>query len=216
MSFDTSTVEEISLSSEQEPTIATSKIRFLLPWFICILGALFYCYEYLLRVSPSVMTHQVMKTYHLEASSFGNLSAMYYYIYIPMQLFVGLLLDRYGPRRLLTMATIACAIGVYFFAATHILFLAEIGRFLMGFGSAFAFVGVLKLAIIWLPPQRFALVTGFTVMLGMIGGMLGDVFLTSLVHMEGWKLTCFLAAIFGVLLALIIFSVILAALSSPR
>ena len=179
-----------------------------LPWFIVSLGAIFYCYEYLLRVSPSVMSQQLMQTYDLNAGSFGHLSAIYYYVYIPMQLLVGLLLDRYGPRRLLTMATFSCCVGAYLFAGSNVLFVAECGRFLMGFGSAFAFVGVLKCASIWLPPTRFGLISGLALALGMLGGVLGVVFLTLLVNFLGWRATCFWAAAFGILLAFALYAVI--------
>lgn len=173
-------------------------------WFVVFLGALFYCYEYLLRVSPSVMANKLMFFYHLDGASLGNLHAYYYYIYVPMQLFVGILFDRYGPRRLLIMAVGCCAVGIYIFAASHFLILAEIGRLLMGFGSAFAFVGVLKLATIWLPPERFAFISGLAVMLGMLGGMLGDVSLTALVHSVGWMRTCDYAAVVGVILLILV------------
>ncbi len=185
-----------------------TKHSMLLPWFICSLGAVFYCYEYLLRVSPSVMSQQLMHTYNLSAASFGNLSAIYYYIYVPMQLLVGLLLDRYGPRRLLTAATFCCCVGAYLFAATEILLVAQLGRFLMGFGSAFAFVGVLKLASIWLPPHRFGLIAGIALALGMSGGVLGAVFLTTLVNFLGWRATCFWATVVGLFLAFVIYAVV--------
>lgn len=181
------------------------KQKILLGWFVCFLGALFYCYEYLLRVSPSVMSKQLMSFYHLDAARFGDLQAYYYYIYVPMQLIVGILFDRFGPRRLLSLAVLACGAGIYIFAHTHVFYMAAFGRLLMGFGSAFAFVGVLKLATIWLPPERFAFVSGIAVALGMVGGILGDVALTSLVTVFGWKLTCVLAALFGLLLALLMF-----------
>ena len=58
-------------------------------WFVCALGAVFYFYEYLLRVSPSVMTHHLMHSYNISASGLGHLSACYYYVYAPMQLPVG-------------------------------------------------------------------------------------------------------------------------------
>src|ERR1700722_8240175 len=158
-----------------------------LPWLVCGLGALFYCYEYLLRIAPSVMTADLMQAYHINATALGNLVAFYYYAYTPMQLPVGVLMDRYGPRRLLTFACLACALGSYLFAhAFHIEF-AQFGRFMVGFGSAFAFVGVLKLATIWLPPRRFAMVSGLTTSLGMIGGMVGDIYLTSLVNQVEWR-----------------------------
>ena len=181
------------------------KTRSLLPWLMCGLAALFYCYEYLLRVAPSVMTSDLMLTYHIDAAALGNLIAFYYYIYTPMQLPVGLLMDAYGPRRLLTIAGLSCAVGAYLFASTDIFFIAAFGRFLVGFGSAFAFVGVLKLATLWLPPERFALISGLTTALGMIGGMLGDIILTVLINKNGWRLSSYWAACFGIILTLCMF-----------
>lgn len=174
-------------------------------WLMCALGALFYCYESLLRVSPSVMSVDLMLNYHINAAQLGNLIAFYYYIYAPMQLFVGMFMDRFGPRRLLTMAALSCAVGTYFFVATDHLVLAELGRFMVGFGSAFAFVGVLKLATIWLPPERFAVVSGSMMAIGMVGGMLGDVMLTALVNAEGWQHASHQAAVLGGIIVLLLF-----------
>lgn len=179
-----------------------------LPWVMCGLAAVFYCYEYLLRVAPSVMTSDLMLTYHINAAALGNLIAFYYYIYTPMQLPVGMLMDVYGPRRLLTLAGLCCAVGTYLFACTDVFAVAAFGRFLVGFGSAFAFVGVLKLATLWLPPERFAMISGITTTLGMIGGMLGDIILTILIDKQGWRLSCYWAACFGMVLTLVMFLVL--------
>lgn len=189
----------INTTYSAEQTEARININWL-GWFICGIGAMFYFYEYLLRVSPSVMTKDLMFTYHINATGLGNLSACYYYIYAPLQLPVGVLMDRYGPRLLLTGACLMCAFGTYLFASTHFLGVAELGRFLVGFGSAFAFVGVLKLATIWLPPKRFAIVSGLTMALGMIGGLTGENLLTSLVAKVGWRYASFYSAAFGVAL----------------
>jgi MFS family permease len=177
----------------------------MVPWLICGLAALFYSYEYLLRVMPSVMEPELRTTYQLDASGFGALAAIYYIAYTPMQLFVGILMDRFGPRRLLAVSCLFCAIGTYLFAATEILSIAQTGRFLIGFGSAFAFVGVLKLASIWLPANRFALISGLTTTLGMAGAMFGDIVLTGIVHQIGWQELSVIAALVGVILAAVIF-----------
>ncbi|MHB1949498.1 MAG: MFS transporter [Gammaproteobacteria bacterium] len=190
-------------------TLEKSKSQnFLWPWVICALGATYYCYEYFLRISPSVMTPELMRTYDLTGAQVGNLSAFYYLAYTPMQLIVGLLMDRYGPRRLLTFACLLCAFGSYLFASGHGLLIAQIGRFLVGFGSAFAFVGALKLATIWLPPNRFALISGIITTLGVAGAMVGDILLRALVDGIGWQTTTFISAVSGLILAAILWTII--------
>lgn len=177
----------------------------IVPWLMCGLGATFYIYEYLLRVAPSVMTNELMLSFHIGAAALGSMVAFYYYIYTPMQLIVGLLMDRYGPRRLFTIAGLACGLGTYLFASTTNIFVAEMGRFMVGFGSAFGFVGVLKLATIWLPPDRFAMVAGLTSALGTMGGILGNLVLTTLVSHQGWRLSSYSAAVFGLALTIVMF-----------
>ncbi len=193
---------------QQNSTRSHSRVFRIMPWVICGLGAIFYTYEYFLRISPSVMSSDLMHTYNLSAEAFGNLAAFYYYSYTPMQLPVGLLMDRYGPRRLLAIACLLCAIGSYLFAGSGYLAVAGFGRFLVGFGSAFAFVGVLKLATIWLPANRFALVSGLTAALGTLGAMFGDIALSSMVTRIGWRTTVLITAVAGIIIALAILLIV--------
>lgn len=181
----------------------------LVPWFVCALGALFYSYEYLLRMSPSVMAENLMRFYHLTGAEFGYLSGSYYYYsYVAMQVLVGVMMDRYGPRRLLSFACMLCAIGAYLFACSDHIAIAMIGRFLIGLGSAFAFVGAAKLATIWLQPRYFALISGIIFCLGMIGAAFGDIVLRIIVDAQGWQTAMIYAAIAGVILTLIIWTVV--------
>jgi sugar phosphate permease len=199
----------VSSSTSQSTSSAFPiKKATLLGWTICGLGAVFYCYEYLLRMAPSVMTLELREAFQMDALAFGNLAAFYYYAYTPMQLPVGVLMDRYGPRRLLVFACLVSAVGTYLFAQPGHLFIAQIGRFLVGFGAAFAFVGVLKLASVWLPANRFAMISGLATSLGMLGAMVGDIFLVGLVKQHGWSATTVFLAIAGVILAVILFMVI--------
>lgn len=173
-------------------------------WLVCSLGALFYCYEFYLRIAPSVMKDQLEAFYHIQAGGFGHLVAYYAYAYAPMQLFVGLLMDRYGPRRLLTMACACCGLGSLLFGLGAPFAWAELGRFLIGFGSAFAFVGALKLATIWLPPRYFGFVSGGVTCLGMVGAIIGDSTLARLVSHMGWQNAMLIAGGCGLVLAVLI------------
>ncbi len=175
-----------------------------LPWFICILSAIFYCYDFLLRVAPSVMIHDLMRAYGVFAAEIGFLSAFYYYAYTPMQIPAGLILDRYRPRIVLTIAVGLCALGAFISAAIPNLYVGFIGRALMGFGSAFAFVGTLKLAAIWLPPERFGFMAGLTTGLGTLGAMIADIVLSRMVTHLGWQQALYVSGGVGVVLTLLI------------
>jgi MFS family permease len=179
----------------------------LFPWLVCGLGALFYCYEYFLRILPSVMTEDLLKMFSISGVAFGHLVAFYYYAYTPMQLPVGVMMDRFGPRKLLVFASLVCAVGTYLFAHHH-LPTAQAGRFLVGLGSAFAFVGVLKLASLWFPPSRFAFIAGMATSLGMFGAMIGDITLSKLVHVLGSSATLYWAATVGLVLTVLMWLII--------
>lgn len=185
-------------------TNKNKSIRF--GWFLFGLTALFYCYEYLLRIAPGVMSNELMQYYALNATAFGNLFAVYYYIYTPMQIPVGLMLDRFGSRFLLTLATLICAVGTFVFACSHHLWIAQLGRLMVGFGSAFAFVGVLKVASVWLPPTRFGMIAGLTTSLGMAGAVFGDNVIAILLQTIGWQATMYGSAVFGLLLTAVIWA----------
>ena len=170
-------------------------------WFVCCLAATFYCYEYLLRIEPSVMEIQLRQHFlSLSAGGLGLLSSMYYWAYTPMQAVVGVLTDRYGPRKTLTAAIGFCVLGTFIFADTQLIYVAAIGRFLVGCGSAFAFVGVLKLVAMWLPEKYFAVFAGLTTSLGMLGALCGDIGMTWMVHHLGWHEVLILSAFVGIAL----------------
>src|SRR3990172_4747000 len=113
-----------------------------LKWIIWSLAAVFYFYEFVLRVSPSVMVFELMKSFSITASAVGVLSAFYLYAYAPLQLPVGMLLDRFGLKKVLSIASIGCGIGALFFSIALNVSLAAFGRFLIGAGSSFAFIAM--------------------------------------------------------------------------
>ena len=182
----------------EEPPAAASGAY---PWIACGLGALFFCYGYFQRVAPSVMIAELMRDFAVNAAILGNLAALYFYAYAALQLPAGLMLDRWGPRRVLSAAIVLCGAGSLLFATAGELASAYAGRLLIGAGAGFAWVGTLKLASIWFPPRRFALVGGLSTMLGMVGAVGGQAPLAAVVQAAGWRETLVGTAVFAGLLA---------------
>lgn len=173
-------------------------------WYACSIGAVFYAYEYLIRIAPSAMELPLRNQFVLSATGFGLLSSMYYYAYVPMQVPVGMLMDRFGPKRLLTFACSVCALGCLLFATTKLFGIAIVARILMGIGSAFAYVGVLKIATIWFPEDKLAMIAGLSSALGTVGAMIGDNVMTHIILLSGWQQTTIWTAIIGAALTVII------------
>ena len=83
----------------------------------CTIGAFFYCYEFVLRIIPGALQGELSEAYgNISAATFGQIAALYYFAYSPMQVPVGMLMDRFGPRRLLTFACVCCTIGSFMFS----------------------------------------------------------------------------------------------------
>lgn len=176
---------------------------------ICAIGACFYCYEFVLRIIPGALQSELSAAFgHISASSFGEISAFYYFAYSPMQMPVGMLMDRFGPRRLLSVACLCCTIGSLLFSYNASLWLAASGRFLMGFGSSFAFVGVLSLALHWLPRRFFSLVAGLVTTLGMLGLVYGEVKITQVAATMGLSYVLSMMVVIGLILTLVIFLIV--------
>lgn len=179
-----------------------------LPWLIWSFGPALFFYAWFQRVAPSIMIDQLMRDLGMSGAALGNLSAFYFYAYAGLQLPVGLLMDRYGPRRLLTLGAAVCAGGTLVFALAEVVAVAYLGRLLVGVGAAFSFVGGLKLATTWLPARRFALASGLVMMSGMLGGMLGQAPMAAVVEQVGWRPALAASSLAGLVLAQITWIVV--------
>lgn len=155
--------------------------------FVWSFGAVFYLLGFFHRVAPAVITAELMRDFEISAVGLGNLSAFYFYSYVAMQIPTGILADRWGPRRLLTLGTLIASMGAVMFALAPGIGWAGAGRFLIGGSVAVAFVALLKLAASWFAPQRFALITGLALFFGIIGAVFAGTPLRLLVDSFGWR-----------------------------
>lgn len=170
----------------------------LIAWAI---GSVFFLYGFLLRVSPSVMVDELMREFQVSALVLGNLSAIYFYVYAIVQIPIGIMMDRIGPRLLMTIASLLCALGCVLFASAEQLWLAYLGRLFIGLGSAFSWVGVLTIIATSLPARNFAGFTGGGQLAGTSGAILGQAPLAMLIEVVGWRFSLYGLGLFGVVLA---------------
>jgi MFS family permease len=161
-----------------------------------------------MRVMPSAMAHPLMHSFHLQAQGLGILASLFYYGYTPMQIPAGLLFDRFGPRKLLALSTLLCAISGLIFGHADSVVVAGIGRFLTGFTASFAFIGALLVAARWFPPSRFAMFSGLVQLLGCLGAIIGEAPISALIGHIGWRPTAQLLAMLGIGTSVVIWLVI--------
>ena len=173
-----------------------------LPLLGWLTGALFFFYAWVLRVSPSVMVEELMRDFAVGGAAIGNLSALYFYGYAGMQIPVGLMIDRFGPRRLLTVSALVCGASCLLAAWSPTLEGVALGRFLIGASAAFSLVGAFAVAGQWFPPTQFALLGGLAMAAGMAGGVLGQAPVRLLVEANGWRPTVAMTAAGGLVIAL--------------
>lgn len=161
----------------------------LLPYMVVGLASLFYIYDYFIQVAPSVMTDQLMRDFSISASGLGVLGASFFYSYTLMQIPAGLMLDRFGARVLLTFSVFVSACGVTLFGMTNSFMIAGLSRFVIGLGSAFAFICALYLVSRWFSHKYFALIAGLIQLAGCIGSMFGEAPLALTINHYGWRHT---------------------------
>lgn len=168
---------------------------------IVSLCSAFLFYKYIVQNFPSIMPQQLMDTFHLQGLGLGVLSGVYFWTYLIIPLFVGIILDQYGTRWVTTAAILCCALGIFIFSQAQELNIAIWGRALTGIGVSFASIAYFKLAAVWFSKKYYALLTSLLVTSEMIGAICGQMPLAWLVNKVGWRTSLVEIGYLGILLA---------------
>ena len=185
------------------------------PWLIWGCAALFYMYQFAIRISPSIMADQLMCDLEIQACALGTVAAFYYHGYTAMQLPAGLILDRIGVRYPLSFAALLCVTGSILFASSDNLTIMSVGRLLMGIGSSFGFLSCVKTASVWLPPHRLGLAIGLSFMFGTAGATFGGIPIATVSEGAGWQPAMYLLGGIGVLITFLVYSFVRDRKSNP-
>lgn len=174
-------------------------------WIIWGLAATFYFSDYMARVAPGVMHRYLQTDFGINEAGFGILTASFYVPYILMQIPVGLMVDRVSIRWILTLMSLVTAMGCCVFGLADSLTTASVGRMLIGFSAAFAFISALRLATSWFPPAMLGLLAGLTQALGMLGAAAGEAPVSFLVATLGWRHSMLIIAFLFIALAALLY-----------
>jgi sugar phosphate permease len=152
----------------------------------CILAALL-SLSMFYRVSNAVIARNLVKDLGLSTETLGVLGGAFFYSFALLQLPMGILLDRIGPRTVMSLFAIIGAIGAFIFALSHSFTGALFGRVLLGVGMASMLMGSLKVFVLKFSPQQFATLSGALVSLGTLGSLLASSPLAYLTATVGWR-----------------------------
>jgi predicted MFS family arabinose efflux permease len=170
-------------------------------WAVWAIASIFYAYQYILRVMPNIMLYDIMEKFDISAAAFGQFSGVYYIGYSLMHLPLGLMLDRFGPRKVMSGCVLLTLTGLLplLFADYWVWPIA--GRFLIGAGSSAAILGVFKIVRMMFREERFARMLSLSVMIGLIGAIYGGGPVSWLREQLGFEAVVQLTAVAGVVLA---------------
>lgn len=168
---------------------------------IWMVGCVFYAYQYILRVMPNILLTDLMEHFEIGAAAFGQFSGVYYIGYSLLHLPIGILIDRYGPRKVLPVCILLTVAGLMplLFAKNWIY--PIIGRLLIGIGSSAAVLGVFKIIRMTFAKERFARMLGISVAIGLVGAIYGGGPLEYMRVLFGYQTVIQILALAGVILA---------------
>ncbi|WED44561.1 MFS transporter [Legionella cardiaca] len=177
-------------------------------WGIWIIASLFYAYQYILRVMPNIMLDNFIQQFHIDTAVFGQFSGVYYIGYSLMHLPIGIMLDRFGPKKVMTACILLTVIGLLpILFAEHWVY-PMIGRALIGMGSSAAILGTFKIIRMGFKEEYFTRMLSFSVTIGLIGAIYGGGPVSYLCATLGYKIVVEIFSLFGVLLAVLTYFIV--------
>ncbi|MDP3560395.1 MAG: MFS transporter [Legionellaceae bacterium] len=188
----------MSLTSELGVTEA--KQSNLTSWLVCFSASLFFFYEFIQGNMFASIADNIMRDFHIHADKMAYLSSIYYGANVIFLFLAGYLLDRYSTKKIILVAMTLCVASTFILAHTDSFAWALVCRFITGIGSAFCFLGPVRLASRWFPSHKMAMVTGIIVTIAMTGGMVSQYPLTQLVAYEGWRMALQHVGLLGVVM----------------
>jgi predicted MFS family arabinose efflux permease len=170
--------------------------------------ALGYYFSYLVRNVNAVIAPNLVGELGLTAASLGLLTSVYFFAFAAFQLPLGVLLDRYGPRRVESVLLLFAAAGSALFALSDEVLGLTAGRALIGLGVSAGLMAAFKANTLWIPPERTAFVNGCVMSAGGLGALSATAPVEALLGIVGWRGVFWMLALIAALAAVSIHTVV--------
>jgi MFS family permease len=156
---------------------------------VCVLlpFAAGYYLSYVFRTINALIASDLTAELNISAADLGLLTSVYFLVFAAVQLPLGALLDRYGPKTIQSALLLLASAGALVFALADGLIGLIMGRALLGLGVALALMAGFKAIVLWFPPERIVLVNGWLVMLGALGALTATAPAEFVVQAVGWR-----------------------------
>ncbi len=177
-------------------------------WTIWVISSIFYAYQYVLRVMPNIMLNDIMQQFNIDSIAFGQFSGVYYIGYSLMHLPVGIALDRFGPKRVMSICMFLTVVGLLPIITANSFIYPIIGRFLMGVGSSAAILGTFKIIRMAFAEKLFPRMLSFSVTIGLLGAIYGGAPLSYMCSKLGYQAVVQIFAVIGIILAILTYLIV--------
>jgi sugar phosphate permease len=177
-------------------------------WLIFIIACSLFFLSQFYRVSNAVIAPQLLSDLSIDTRGLGLISASFFYAFALTQVPISLLLDKIGPRSMMTILSAVGIFGAIIFSWADTLAFGIAGRVLLGVGMACNLMGTYKLLTLWFSPKAFATLAGIVVALGTAGNMVATTPLVVLVDDMGWRAGFQLIAAINLILTLLFYAIV--------
>ena len=177
-------------------------------WIIFILATSHFFLSQFYRTSNAVIAPELIRDLSLDTQGLGLLSASFFYGFALTQIPISVLLDKVGPRWMMTVLSLLGILGAVIFSMADSLGIGLVGRVLLGIGMACNLMGTFKLLTDWFEPPIFATLIGVVASIGTFGNMIAATPLVMLVEQMGWRHSFQLIAGINLILTLTFYIVV--------
>ncbi|HIJ88462.1 MAG TPA: MFS transporter [Desulfuromonadales bacterium] len=176
-------------------------------WKIFSVLSFLYVMALFFRVSMAVVARDISTDFNLTATRLGTLSSVFFIVYALAQIPLGVLLDRFGGRIIVSILGIVSTAGVILFALAPGYYTALAGRVLLGIGTSCVLMGALKIFTNWFTREEFATIAGFIMAIGNLGNLLATAPLAAVVSAFGWRSALLVAALAQICATILVYTV---------